>query len=137
MARKIALLILACALVAGGYVSCTRPRPPDAARSGPDGTVPTPFVNAPERLPLRLRWAIEGDRLRVGDSTYSSAVEIQHEGRRAFLLHTNQADGYDTVFNAFGFAICRPSGGFGGGGDGRCPEPVDPGTEPVLVWSGR
>lgn len=136
MARKTVLLIFACALVAG-YVSCTRPRPPEVAKTGPGGKGPTPFVNAPERLPLRLRWAIEGDRLKIGDFSYSRAWEIQHEGRRAFLLHTNQADGYNTVFNAFGFAVCHPSGGFDGSGDGRCPEPKDPGTESVLVWSGR
>jgi hypothetical protein len=61
--------------------------------------------------------------------------QISYQGRPAFFFISPCCDRFNPLFSLSGENICSPSGGFSGSGDGKCPKPIDRGTEPRFVWS--
>lgn len=110
------------------------PPPPEAfvpADALMTDTRDSPDPDLPWWLKRRLKaWAREdGASPRV-----LSVWRLQHKGATAYLVHAGCCDRMNTLYSAYGFELCSPSGGFTGEGDGRCPTPEDPGTHRELVW---
>jgi hypothetical protein len=59
---------------------------------------------------------------------------VRYKGATAYLFQSGMPDDYDTLYTAEGWEICKPSGGFGGDGDGSCPDALDPKDPRVQVW---
>ena len=47
-------------------------------------------------------------------------------GTPLYLIHSPCCDLFDYLYTADGKAFCAPSGGFAGGGDGKCPAGIGP-----------
>ncbi len=59
---------------------------------------------------------------------------ITHQGAPAFYVVSPCCDQFNPLLDAGGREICSPSGGFTGAGDGKCPRPMDPGTDAIRLW---
>jgi len=61
--------------------------------------------------------------------------QLMHKGQIAYYFVSPCCDQYNPLFAASGQILCNPSGGFSGGGDGKCPKPADPGSKVNFVWA--
>ena len=59
---------------------------------------------------------------------------LTYEGKRAFYVIEGCCDRMNTLHDAAGYAQCAPSGGIAGKGDRRCPAPLPPRDQMLLVW---
>lgn len=88
-----------------------------------------------DALPAWLQQAIATYQAHPHADAPQSIWRITHHGAPAYYVVAPCCDRYNDLLDAKGEHICSPSGGYAGRGDGRCPAPVDPGTEVHLVWS--
>lgn len=134
--------ITACFLLTTVLAACTH-SPADSgadAGTGRDGnTSPSAGTSGETKkeqatLPDWLRARIvEYERLPARGAP-SSIWRITHQGSPAFYLVSPCCDQFNPLLDARGGEICSPSGGFTGAGDGKCPKPMDAGTEAIRVW---
>ncbi len=89
---------------------------------------------SPDALPGWLQRAIAGYQAHPKQADVASIWRITHHGAPAYYMVAPCCDRFNDLLDARGMKICSPSGGLAGGGDGRCPAPVDPGTPVDLVW---
>jgi hypothetical protein len=85
-------------------------------------------------LPQWLQAAIKRYDAQPADHAPLSIWQIAHNGQVAYFLASPCCDQYDPLLSAEGKHLCSPTGGFTGGGDGRCPKPADAGSAVKLVW---
>lgn len=60
--------------------------------------------------------------------------EYEYEGKKVYLFSSNCCDQYNVVYDKNCTPICAPSGGFSGGGDGKCKEFFKQAKHIRLVW---
>ena len=48
--------------------------------------------------------------------------KVIYAGKPAYLIPSPCCDRFDYLYDSRGIILCAPSGGFGGRGDGSCPE---------------
>lgn len=53
----------------------------------------------------------------------------------AYLVVEDAADGFTTLYSAFGNEVCSPGGGHEGIGDGECPDAMAYRWASIPVWS--
>jgi hypothetical protein len=61
-------------------------------------------------------------------------AQYEYRGERVYYLSARCCDIWSTLYRATGSIICHPDGGFGGGGDGRCPTFFVERTNERIVW---
>ncbi len=109
--------------------------PPLWAQTTPAASVRPPRPPRPP-LPGWLEHQIRiWERQDVRNADALSVVRLQHRGATAYLIDGGCCKTFKTLYDAYGRELCMPSGGFTGDGDGRCPNPGDPGTQRVGVWT--
>ncbi len=59
--------------------------------------------------------------------------KVLFDGTPLYLIHSPCCDFFNYLYTADGKVFCAPSGGFAGGGDGKCP----PGIGPVSRRAGE
>lgn len=108
---------------------------------GPPPPESDPAVAARETLPPREplpAWleakVAEWEHQDLRETDAYTVSRLQYRGATAYLVQAGCCDRYNTLYDAGGVELCSPSGGFAGGGDGKCPKPEDPGTRSVEVW---
>jgi len=52
--------------------------------------------------------------------------KVVFEGAPLYLIHSPCCDFYNYLYSRDGTALCAPSGGFAGRGDGQCPPGIGP-----------
>ncbi len=57
-----------------------------------------------------------------------------YQNQKVYRVTADCCDQYETLYDACLNVLCAPSGGFGGGGDGRCPQFYQDATDKQLVW---
>lgn len=55
-------------------------------------------------------------------TTPISVAEYSYKGKKVYLFTADCCDFYNIVYDDSCKRICAPSGGFTGGGDGKCPD---------------
>ena len=105
--------------------SCAQSEPRASQQSDP----------AASSLPEWLRAKIVQFEALPADRAPQGIWRITYNGQPAFYLQSPCCDQYNPLFSAQGNEICNPSGGFTGRGDGKCPKPMDQGTQASFVWS--
>ncbi|MET0718655.1 MAG: hypothetical protein ABWY34_09670 [Pseudoxanthomonas sp.] len=120
----VALALCVSGLMAVACASCT---------SAPAASQPqsTPSKGTPSWLAAKIR---EYEKLPLQQSP-SGIWRISHDGKPAYYVQSPCCDQYNPLFSAEGSEICNPSGGFTGRGDGKCPAPMDRGSQSHLVWA--
>ena len=63
-----------------------------------------------------------------------SIWRYEFKGQTVYYVPAQCCDRFSTLYNAAGTVICAPDGGFGGSGDGRCPDFVTKRTNEKLIW---
>jgi len=63
-----------------------------------------------------------------------SVWRYDYRGQCVYFVPEICCDQYSMLYDAKGSVICRPSGGYGGGGDGRCPDFFQERTNETLIW---
>lgn len=86
-------------------------------------------------LPWWLRERILQFEASPLNSTPVAIWQIVHRGKPAYFFLSPCCDQFNPLFNDAGQQICSPSGGLAGGGDGRCPGPMDKGTQATFIWA--
>lgn len=61
-------------------------------------------------------------------------IEYEYQNDRYYLVASGCCDRFDPLFDSDCHEICNPSGGFSGGGDGKCPDWVENLTDGVIIW---
>ena len=61
--------------------------------------------------------------------------EYLYNGKRVYLVTAPCCDQYNTVYDKDCTAICAPSGGITGKGDGRCPNFSTTATHVRVIWT--
>lgn len=70
-------------------------------------------------------------------SRQNPAAEITsylYQGQTVYLVSSDCCDQFNYLYDACGLVLGAPSGGFGGGGDGRFPDFYAQATNPRLLW---
>ena len=57
-----------------------------------------------------------------------------YEGRKVYYIIGRCCDFFNELYDEDCHRLCAPSGGFGGGGDGKCPDFFSSATDRKLVW---
>jgi hypothetical protein len=52
----------------------------------------------------------------------AEVIEYIYQGKRVFLFSSPCCDQFNTVYDENCKAVCAPSGGYSGKGDGKCPD---------------
>ncbi len=60
--------------------------------------------------------------------------KYNYQGRTVYYLPPQCCDQFSTLYDADGNVLCAPDGGFGGAGDGKCPDFFKVRTNEVVVW---
>jgi hypothetical protein len=60
--------------------------------------------------------------------------QYDYKGQKVFLAEMPCCDQFNPLFTEKGEAICSPSGGFAGVGDGKCPDFEKEKYKGTLVW---
>ena len=60
--------------------------------------------------------------------------EYRYNGNKVYLVTAPCCDQFNTVYDEQCNAICAPSGGITGNGDGKCPDFSVTATHVKLVW---
>jgi len=63
-----------------------------------------------------------------------SIWRYDYKGQTVYYVPDRCCDQLSTLYDVNGLVICHPSGGYGGTGDGRCPDFFQLRTDEVLVW---
>jgi len=116
--RMVMVLLLPLGLVACQHAT---------ADAGPDA------AGSPQ-IPDWLRAKIAGYEHQSAQQAPSTIWRITHQGAPAYYLVSPCCDQFNPLLDAGGKEICSPSGGFTGAGDGKCPRPMDAGTDAVRLW---
>nr|WP_295376372.1 hypothetical protein [Pseudoxanthomonas sp.] len=87
------------------------------------------------QLPDWLRAKITDYERQPARQAPSTIWRITHQGQPAYYLVSPCCDQFNPLLDANGREICSPSGGFTGAGDGKCPRPMDAGTDAVRLWA--
>jgi len=85
-------------------------------------------------LPGWLRTRIADYERQPARQAPSAIWRITHQGAPAFYLVSPCCDQFNPLLDVKGKEICSPSGGFTGAGDGKCPRPMDAGTQATRIW---
>ncbi len=109
--RMIPLLVVLCLLL--GY--CQKETPEDEERDWLADLI-AKFQSEPVRNPPRSIWRYD------------------YRGQVVYFVPEICCDQYSTLYDAQGSVICHPSGGYGGGGDGLCPDFFQERMNEVLIW---
>jgi hypothetical protein len=131
--------ITSCFLLSAALAACTH-APADSgadAGSGNNGNTTSAATTASTGqapLPDWLRARIADYERLPASGAPGSIWRITHQGSPAFYLVSPCCDQFNPLLDARGKEICSPSGGFTGAGDGKCPKPMDAGTEAIRVW---
>jgi hypothetical protein len=97
-----------------------------------DGEVPT-FAMCPN--PSWLRDLIATYEGRSPGNPAYSITRYTYGGMTVFYLPAQCCDQLSALLDACGEPICAPDGGFGGGGDGGCPDFFDTRSDEAPIWS--
>jgi len=76
----------------------------------------TKFQNEPVSNPPRSIWRYD------------------YKGQIVYYVPDKCCDQLSTLYDVDGNVICHPSGGYGGDGDGRCPDFFQERTNEMLIW---
>lgn len=98
-------------------------------------TACAPAAHEEAPTPDWLRTRIGEYEKRPAHEVPSAIWRIRHQGAPAFFVVSPCCDQFDPLLDAKGEVLCNPSGGFTGRGDGKCPLPMDEGTEAELLWA--
>lgn len=132
-ARSVPAIALLLAVLCAGCAAAGDARPqPSPSPSAASTSQPSPSsTSLPEWLRVKIGQyeALPADRAPLG------IWRITHKGQPAYYMQSPCCDQFNPLYDAAGAEICNPSGGFTGRGDGKCPTPMDPGTEAKRVWS--
>jgi hypothetical protein len=60
--------------------------------------------------------------------------EYEYQGKRVYLFSSNCCDQWNVAYDKNCTAVCAPSGGFSGGGDGKCRDFFETARHTRLVW---
>ena len=60
--------------------------------------------------------------------------EYEYNGQKVYLFSSNCCDQYNVVYDKNCNMICAPSGGFAGGGDGKCKDFFEVAKFIRVVW---
>lgn len=63
-----------------------------------------------------------------------SIWRYEYQGRVVYFVPAQCCDQYSQLYDANGNLLCAPDGGFGGSGDGRCPDFFTLRRNESLVW---
>jgi len=120
-------LVVLCAGCTTGGAHSHSPATPET----PASQSPTSSTSLPDWLRIRIGQyeALPIDRAPLG------IWRITRNGQPAYYVQSPCCDQFNPFYDAAGTEICSPSGGFTGRGDGKCPTPMDPGTDARKVWS--
>jgi len=61
---------------------------------------------------------------RTNETPSHVTLKVVYAGKQAYLIPSPCCDRFDFLYDSDGVILCAPSGGFGGRGDGSCPEVV-------------
>ncbi|MGN7833846.1 DUF6970 domain-containing protein [Pseudoxanthomonas sp. 22568] len=125
--------ITSCFLLSAALAACTH-APADSGANGNTTSAGTTASTGQEPLPDWLRARIADYERLPANGAPGSIWRITHQGSPAFYLVSPCCDQFNPLLDARGKEICSPSGGFTGAGDGKCPKPMDAGTEAIRVW---
>jgi hypothetical protein len=64
----------------------------------------------------------------------SSILSYRYRGELVYFRPARCCDIPSELYDEEGTLLCRPSGGFTGGGDGRCPDFAATRTDERLIW---
>jgi hypothetical protein len=99
-------------VVAASLAACAPHSTRDSTPSGP-----SPFVAD------WVRQQIAG--FEAGENTRVDG-KVLFNGTSLYLIHSPCCDLFNYLYTVEGKVFCAPSGGFAGGGDGRCPPGIGP-----------
>lgn len=76
------------------------------------------------------------DKIRAGPKWNPPAEvnEYLYNGNHVYLFSSNCCDQYNVLYDENCNAICAPSGGFTGRGDGKCPDFNEKAEHIRLIW---
>lgn len=87
-----------------------------------------------EKLPSCIDALVQ--KAENGNDDYDAwqIIEYEYQNDKYYLVAAGCCDRFDPLFDSDCNEICSPSGGFSGGGDGKCPEWVASLTDGVIIW---
>jgi len=92
--------------------------PPALSSSNPEwvNQLINQFQNAPVGTPPQSIW------------------RYQYKGQTVYYVPPQCCDIFSILYDSAGNVMCAPDGGFGGTGDGHCPDFFQERTNELLVW---
>jgi len=94
-------------------------------------TAPTTTADCP---PAKIQAKIAELKAAPKASPAYEVWECKYMGQKAYLISAPCCDNYNTLYDTCLNALCAPSGGFTGRGDGQCPDFNEKATDKKLVW---
>ena len=91
-------------------------------------------VKAQSKLPDWLKNRIAKIEATPKFAEATAIWKIKYKKKDAYLFVAPCCDQFSSLYNAAGLALCSPSGGITGRGDGKCPDSITPKTKFVVVW---
>lgn len=99
-------------------------------KTGKGETQPT----ALDSIPVCLKQMIETFSKKEAVNPPIKVDEYQYQGKRVFLFTANCCDQFNMLYDDSCNALCAPSGGFVGKGDGKCTDFSTTAKHIKLIW---
>jgi hypothetical protein len=90
--------------------------------------------NKTDSVPACIRQLIDDGKKATPPATPLQVDEYLFKGKTVYLVTADCCDFFNVVYDDSCKAICAPSGGITGRGDGKCPEFSKDATHVKLIW---
>lgn len=104
------------------------------AGCGVPGPTPPDAPNPPECDGPCPDWVIDLVEQKRGASRPVRIAQYDYQGMEVYFVLPGCCDMFSDLFDESGEHICSPGGGFGGTGDGQCPDFFEQATNERIVW---
>ena len=88
----------------------------------------------PAAAPSWLQGLIDQIQREPVTSPPTAIYNYRYRGETVYYRPSRCCDIRSVLYDANGLVLCEPDGGFGGGGDGRCPDFLATRSDERLIW---
>ena len=88
----------------------------------------------PAAVPSWLQGLIDQIQREPVTSPPTAIYSYRYRGETVYYRPSRCCDIRSVLYDANGLVLCEPDGGFGGGGDGRCPDFLATRSDERLIW---
>ena len=88
----------------------------------------------PAAVPSWLQGLIDQIQREPATSPPTAIYSYRYRGEKVYYRPSRCCDIRSVLYDANGLVLCEPDGGFGGGGDGRCPDFLATRSDERLIW---